>query len=279
MAAITDLSEAVNRATGGGSGTPDPLFWHKVPRVAGAAATAPIAGRWCSLWTYDGLPSGGVAPTTVAVPDNTTVGGLRQANPGGGRQKWLMNAMAGCAVAGLVMLYDRILHIGGLSGTTTTAQTVGGTLTRYTDGVMAMLTIYATIGTTATTASVSYTDQGGTAGNASPLFDIGGTGRREGGRGILIPCASGDTAFQSIESVTLTGTTGTVGNFGVTLFRPLFAVLSNPTGSAGTSAPLPTYLRGISNLPEILDGACLFPLVVTPGVTSALFGRLDLAEC
>ena len=63
MAAIADLSDLINRSTGGNSGTPDNLFFFKRARVAGAAATAPIAGRPASLWTYDGQPSAGTAPS------------------------------------------------------------------------------------------------------------------------------------------------------------------------------------------------------------------------
>jgi hypothetical protein len=40
MAAITDLSDLINRQSGGNSGTPESVFFFKVPRVAGVAATA-----------------------------------------------------------------------------------------------------------------------------------------------------------------------------------------------------------------------------------------------
>lgn len=90
MTAIADLSDLVNRLTGGASGTPDPRWFFKVARHDGAAVTAvPIAGRPYSLWRYDGSPGPGAAPTSWANPDNTTNGGLEQADPGGGRQKWL----------------------------------------------------------------------------------------------------------------------------------------------------------------------------------------------
>jgi hypothetical protein len=153
MTALADLSDVLNRMTGGNSGTPENIWWHKQARVAGVAATAPIAGRPASLWTYDGQPSGGVAPTTVAVPDNTTTGGLKQTDPGGGREKWLIGGAVTGSVPGELILYDRLLHIGGLSGTVTTAQTVGGSLTRYTDGVgnMVWAEIYTIIGASSTT--------------------------------------------------------------------------------------------------------------------------------
>jgi hypothetical protein len=43
MAAITDLSDLINLQTGGNNGNLENIFFHKVPRVAGVAATAPMA--------------------------------------------------------------------------------------------------------------------------------------------------------------------------------------------------------------------------------------------
>ena len=170
MTALTDLSDLVNKATGGNSGTPENLWFHKQARVGGAAATAPIAGRPASLWTYDGQPAAGATPTSAAICDNTTNGGLKQTDPGGGRQKFLYGAWATGLVAGTLVLYDRLLHIGGLSGTTATAQNVQTTtpspaLTRYTNGSgnMAWAEIYTIIGTTGSTITMSYVDQDGNA--------------------------------------------------------------------------------------------------------------------
>lgn len=128
MAALTDLSDLVNRRTGGNSGTPEDIFFYKDSRVDAAAAVATIAGRYTSLWQYEGCPSGGAAPGAVAEPLETTTGGLLQTDPGGGRTKWLLGMTAAASVAGTLILYDRLLHISGLSGTNTGAQTVAGTL-------------------------------------------------------------------------------------------------------------------------------------------------------
>ena len=216
MTAITDLSDLVNRMTGGNSGTPENLFFHKAARVAGVTADATIAGRPASLWRYDGQPSAGITPTTGAIPDNTTDGGLKQADPGGGRQKWLVSAGAMSLSAGSLILYDRLFHEGGLSGTTTTAQDVQTTtpspaLTRYTNGVgnLAWIEIYTIIGTTATTVTMNYVDQDGNTAVTSPATTIGGTGFREVSRVIFLPLAAGDSGVRAVESVDLLATTGT----------------------------------------------------------------------
>ena len=266
MTALTDLSDLINRASGGNSGTPENLWFYKVARVGGAAPVGMIAGRPASLWSYDGSPSAGATPTTVAIPDNATDGGLKQADPGGGRQKWLTQFAAAGFVAGMLILYDRLLHIGGLSGTTTTAQTVGGTLTRYTDGAgnMAWIEIYTIIGTTATTVTMDYTDQDGNSGQTSTAVAIGGTGFREVTRVIMLPLASGDSGVQAVASVDLLASTGTAGNFGVTVGHPLAYANIDSAGTVGWR----DFVSGLPGVPEIKTDACLaflwIPATVTP---------------
>jgi hypothetical protein len=272
VAALASLSDAVNRLTGGNSGTPETLFFHKVARYNGAAITAvPIAGRPYSLWMIDGHPSGATsAPGGWANPDNTTQGGLLQADPGGGRSKWLMQFMASGLVAGTLYLYDRLGHIGNLSGTTTTAQTFTGSLTRYTDGVgnFAMYEIYGNttsiLGATATTMTMSYTNQAGTSGRTSPAVVIGGTGFREGNQARFIPLAAGDTGIQSVENADLVATTGTAGAWGITVGHMLGSAIVDQAGVGGWR----DFITGLPGIAEIKTDACL-ALLWEPSVTTA----------
>ncbi|CAB4166721.1 hypothetical protein UFOVP835_53 [uncultured Caudovirales phage] len=281
MAALTDLSDLINRQTGGNSGTPENLFFHKVPRVAGAAATAPIAGRGASLWQYEGMPTGGAVPTSAAIPDRSTTGALPFAAPGGSREKWLIGASIAPLVSGVFLLYDRLFHIGGLSGTVTTAQTVQGSpaspaLTRNTGGAgnFAFYEIYTIIGTTSTTLTMTYTDQDGNTGNTSTI-NIGNTGFREVTRAQRIPLAAGDSGIQSIQSVQLSATTGTAGNFGITIAQPLAWI---PVGAAGV-AGWRDYTTGLPGIPAIDPNACL-SLLFIPSVATApeVFGALGFVE-
>lgn len=279
MTEIADISDLINRSTGGSSGTPENIFFHKVARVAGAAAAANIAGRTTSLWLYDGQPGAGVAPTTVAVPDNTTNGGLKQTDPGGGRQKWLTQFWSTGLVAGTLILYDRLLHIGNLNGTTATAQTVGGTLTRYTNGLgnFAFAEIYSQIGATTSSITMSYTDENGTAGVAdstSPSVLFGNTGFREANRVILMPLAAGDKGIKSITSVTH-ATTGTAGNYGVVIGHPLAFIGIGAAGAPGWR----DFVTGLPGIPEILTDACL-AFLWTPATTTVpeIMGGLSTVE-
>jgi hypothetical protein len=281
MAAITDLSDLIHRQSGGSNGSPENIFFHKVPRVAGVAATTPIAGRGCSLWTYDGMPAGGAVPTSGAIPDRTTTGAIPFTAPGGSRDKHLIGASITPNVAGVYLLYDRLFHIGGLSGTSTADQTIQDSpaspaLTRNTGGAgnMAFYEIYTTIGTTATTLTMTYTNQSGT-GSRTSTINIGGTGRREVTGMQRIPLAAGDSGIQAIEKVKLTATTGTLGNFGITIAQPLAWI---PIGASGTMG-WRDYTTGLPGIPVINPDACL-SLMFIPGASSVpeLFGSLATIE-
>lgn len=282
MAALTDLSDLINRSTGGNSGTPQNVFWHKTNRVAGTVATTPVAGRMESLWRYDGQPAGGAAPTTGAIPDNTTVGALPFTSPGGSRQSWMTQAWCTGLNAGTLILYDRLFHIGGLSGTTITAQSVQGSpaspaLTRNTGGVgnMVFAEIYTAIGATARTITMDYTDDAGNSGSTSVATGIGGTGFNAVNRAILLPLASGDNGVRAVNTVTLSATTGTAGNFGIVIAKPI-AYLG--VGFPGCPA-WRDFVSGLPGIPEIESGACLSLLwVPNTAAVPEMFGGYSIVE-
>jgi hypothetical protein len=163
------------------------------------------------------------------------------------------------------LVCDRLSHQGGLSGTAAGAQTTNlptAALTRYTSGVgvFAALEIYSTVGTTATTVTASYTNESGSSGRTSPAMAFGGTNEREVGRIVVLPLQSGDVGVRSVESVTLAGTTGSVGNFGVTLFRPLAFMPAANIG--GWNYLYDGVLAAGVSIPQVVSDACLFTLTV-----------------
>jgi len=283
VAALSDISDLINRATGGNSGTPQSVFFHKVARIGGAVAAAPIAGRPASLWRYDGHPGAGAAPGAVAVPTAATVGALPFTNPGGGREKHLVQAWATGLVGGTVLLYDRLLHQSDLSGEATGAQTVQGThpgspaLTRNTGGVgnFAFVEIYTQIGATARVVTMNYNNTVPTSGRVSPSVTIGGTGFREATRVIMLPLVAGDTGIRSVQSITLSGSTVGVGALGVTVGRPLAYMGVGGPGAAGWR----DFTTGMPGIPQIETDACLallwFPQTVT---VPEIFGGYSMVE-
>jgi hypothetical protein len=183
--------------------------------------------------------------------------------------------------AGGMLLVDLLNVSGGLNATLTTAQTTNlptAALTRYTngEGVMAGIVVYTQIGSTATAVTISYTNSAGTSGRTSTATSLGGTGFREVGVLIPIPLQAGDTGVESIESVTVTATTGTAGNFGVCLFKPLAMIsLESATGAM----PLDSVSTGciIGSLAEIDPNACL-AVSVFSAISTSLTGAIILTE-
>jgi hypothetical protein len=190
-----------------------------------------------------------------------------------------LNATGASGLA--VILADVVNLSGGLNATVITAQTTGlptAALTRYTsgEGVMAAIYIDTAIGTTATTFTVSYTNQAGTPGQISTVTTIGSTGFREAGALILIPLAAGDTGVRSVESVTLAASTATAGNFGVCLFKPL-AMLSMESFTG--VAPLDMVSTGgvTGQFADINPNACLSVLLIQNAI-QAVVGSIILNE-
>jgi hypothetical protein len=237
---ITDLSDLVNLATGGGGGAPEQINFFKRPAQGGTGAATPVAGRFISLWKYDGSPSGATSnPTTAVVVTNATAGAFKQTTPASGARKRLLSIVAAGLTTGVLVIYDRLVQHGGMSGTATGAQTTNLTssttpaLTRHTSGVGVelWLEIYTAIGGTARTVTASYTNTTPTAGQTTQATTWGGTAFAEVDRLVALPIASGDTGVTSVQSVTNSATTGTAGNFGITLAYPLVELRQPLIGS------------------------------------------------
>lgn len=281
MTAITDLSSLINLQTGGNNGNPENIFYHKVPRVSGVTATVPIAGRGCSLWTYDGMPSGGSIPTGATITDRSTIGSISFTPPGGIRDKWLISAGICSQIAGVYLLYDRLFHIGGLSANTTNDQVIQGSpaspvLTRNSGGTgnMVFYEIYTIIGTTSRVLTMTYTNQNGESSKTSTI-NIGATGFREVTRMQRIPLSSGDTGVRSIEKISLDSSTGTQGNFGITIGQPLAWI---PVGAAGVMG-WRDYTTGLPGIPKIDPNACLSLFFIPAAATATeIFGSLSTVE-
>lgn len=260
---ISGLDALTTLITGGGAvGEQETIYQHKAARVAGADATlSTLAGQLGSLWQYEGTPQthGGV-PGAFANPNNDTVGGLQQADPTGGRKKYVSSATAACPQQGTLILYDRLLHMGGMDATLTTAQNVNGgvsaDVTRYTDGVGNWLCLetYTTIGTTVTTATAAYKDGADAAKTTQPIV-FGGTSAQRSRQQLICPMslAAGGSTVKGVTSVTLAASTTVAGNFGVSIIHPLLMIC---LGQGANSSPMMTnFLSG--PMPEIKTDACL----------------------
>lgn len=246
--------------------------------------------RLMSFWTV--APNAGATPSTAAACNANTVGALLQepkltalTNSYFLTQAELAAGPITASVFTSLMLIDRLSHQGGLSGTSVVTQTTNlptAALTRYTDGagVMAALEIYSALGTTATTATVSYTNQSGVSGRTSKAVVIGGSSENTQSRFIPLTLQDDDTGVRSVQSVTLAASTATAGNFGVTLFKPLMLFPSFAQAMDGIQPrTFNTLIGGFGCCPEILDDACLGLLGLANSTNAGVItGALYLAE-
>jgi hypothetical protein len=237
-------------------------------------------GRLNDFWVPQSIP--GTAPTTAVAPTRATAGAIGQINAASGKQLSILGGHFSGSSLGSYIVCDRLSHQGGLSGIVTTAQTTNlptAALTRYTsgNGVMLGITIYTQVGATGTTITATYTNQSGVGSRVTPLVIFGGTGFREANRLLLLPLQSGDSGVQSVQDVEVKGTTGTAGNFGVTLFKPLYVLCNDQANNVLSSAG---FISGQSagGVAKVEDNACLFFANISQSTATRFFGSLILQE-
>lgn len=229
---------------------------------ASLASTA--AGQFFSLWTAAGVPGAGAAPGAAAVPTSATTGAMGFANQTGPATSyiaWL--ALQASISATNVEIHDRLAAIGGMTGTVLTAQNAFSLATvnpgaarlgdaNYSD-VQWWIEIYTALGATGVNATANVTYNDDTTGNLAAVA-LGATPRA--GRLYPLVSAVAGKFIKAVNSITLSASTGTAGNFGVTATRPRTSVslpLLNKTE---------TFDWAQLGLPEVQNGACLMMLIL-----------------
>jgi hypothetical protein len=238
-----------------------------------ASIASQTANSFCSMWRATGQPGQGAIPAAAAVCNNSLlgcVGFAQQTAPATSYLTILEGVTSNAAMT--LEIHDRLMHMGGLSGTVTTAQMVNLDISanlatddlgarkgdaNYSD-VQWWLEWYTATGSSVVTATVAVTYDDGTTGNltaqslaftrpASHMIPLNG----------LIPAAAAGKYIRAVTSVTLSATTGTAGSFGVTATRyraANFLPLANARFTADWAA---------LGLPEILNNSCLFAVMLT----------------
>jgi hypothetical protein len=230
-----------------------------------------VASTYGSLWRATGQPGQGAIPGAAARCTHSTTGAMSFTQQTAPATSYLGYAYAATASAAMaVEIHDRIMHMGGLSGTVTTAQTVALDVNANiaSDNIAARIgdsnysdiqwwaEWYTDTGGTGVNATINVTYNDGTSGDltvlalpattrASRLFSLNN----------LIPAAAAGKYIRDINTVTLSATTGAAGSFGFTATR-LRGLIDVPV--AGKAEPKDWAQLG---LPEIANSSCLFPIV------------------
>ena len=243
-----------------------------------ASIASQTANSFSSLWRATGQPGQGAIPTSAAVCNNSLLGAIGFAQQTAPATSYLAILENMCSNAGGTLeIHDRLMHMGGLNGTLATAQTVNLDLNANlaTDNLDARrgdanfsdvqwwLEWYTATGATVVTATVAVTYNDGTTGNltaqslaatrpASHMIPLNS----------LIPAAASGKYIRDVDTVTLSATTATAGNFGVTATR-YRAANYMPVLNARFTADWAAL-----GLPEIPNSACLFGVLANPTTTT-----------
>lgn len=235
------------------------------------------AGQFHSLWRATGQPGQGAIPTTAAACSNALVGSLQFAQQTDPATSYLAIMEGMSTNAGATFeLHDRLAHMGGLVGNLATAQTVNLDLdallatsnidarkgdANYSD-VQWWLEWYTDTGATVANATVNVTYNDGSSGNLTAI-SLAATRRASFMQPLnfLIPAADSGKYIRDVNTVTLSISTGTAGNFGVTATR-YRAAFYKPVANVRFTSDWAAL-----GLPEIRNSSCLFPVIVS-GTTS-----------
>lgn len=237
-----------------------------------ASISNAAAAQFHSLWRATGQPGQGAIAAAAARCTNALTGSIQFAQQTAPSTSYLAWAAMACSNAAVTIeIHDRLMHMGGLSGTVTTAQTVDLDLhanlgsdnldarkgdANFSD-VSWWMEWYTDTGGTAVTATVNVTYDDGTSGNLSTI-SLAATRRASLMLPLngFIPAADSGKFIRDINTVTLSATTGTAGNFGFTCTRNRVTL---PLIQANLAALFDVEQL---NMAEILNSACLFLIQV-----------------
>jgi hypothetical protein len=198
-----------------------------------------VASNWYSGWQEGGSPAAGATPGAWANPTATTLGSYNPnyINPGTATCRLLWGSITQTATGQGKWLIDRLGHMGGLNGTVTTAQSTGAVMTSpVSDGRCASdysdvewyLEWYSATGSTGVTATCAVTYNDASTGSVSVTLAASMPAYRM--LPIQPPAGTVGKWIKTVDSVTLSATTGTAGSFGVTAVKRLAPFMS-PVGN------------------------------------------------
>lgn len=241
-----------------------------------------VAGGWVNL-NLAGTSSFGILATPTAYGSGGTTytqtagtAGYPHWTAGTGTVSYLARLNATFASAGALFVYDLMWACSGFSGIVTTAQTVvsfSGMPTRNTTGLGCEIWVYCTTATGATASNItcSYTNQAGVSGHTTVSTAM--ITSMPAGRMFQLLLQSGDTGVQSIQSITLSASTGTAGSFGV--------MIVNRLATIGGLVPNVTNQFDFAGLglPVVSDSSCLmFVNLASTTSSGIIYAAADIAQ-
>ncbi len=243
-----------------------------------ASQTAEGAGTWHSFWKAAGNPPAGVTPAgglAGEIPTKATLGALPFNNPGAGLS-YIAQALASITTVGKLILYDRLWHNSGMSGTQVTVDTtLGATASpnRYASFVGNELWVefYTAIGGTGATLNVKYKDEASA--DSSYATYVHPANAESVGQMAPMTLLSPDTGITKATNYHWSVSTGTAGDFGLVILRRILEI------------PLPLINAGMIldalalGMPTVENNACLALMVqCSTSNTGIIQGSFKMAQ-
>lgn len=246
--------------------------------VIDKASITTTSPRYVSLWKVAGRPSIGLTPTTPVVHNNTNAGAIGFTQQTAPATSYLGIVEYHCSqLNSNFMLYDRLMSRASLNGTLTTAQAVDIDLdlnlatsnladrigrTDYTE-VTWFIECYTNTGATGVNATVNVTYHDSTSGNIVVPYGATTLLGQMYPLNPYIPQASMGKGIMRVNTVQLSATTGTAGNFGVTAMVEKISF-----GTSTTMYNTRNWLQ--TNLKEIKNNSCMVPVVILPTTSTGI---------
>jgi hypothetical protein len=225
------------------------------------------AGTWASSWKMTGYPTAGATPPAFGAgsgysPTSATTGAIPFTNPSSARKYLAYLATQNASVTGSIIIADRLWACSGFDTTNTSPQaiTTPGTIpARDANGATAgagvelWLEVYTAPGATGANWTVEYTNQDGTTGRTATYAHPANA--ESVGQMIPMTLQDGDTGVSAVANFDTDGTSGTAGDIGITLIRPIAEI---PIRQINVRSALDAVQLC---LPRIYDDSCLMMLI------------------
>lgn len=250
--------------------------------VISKASVTGVAGFWYSLFFVGGAPATAAAignTTSGVIPTDATAGAPIINAFTGANTGYLAGFDVSNTVAGAVRLYDRLYHVGPISGLALATTTFTGqpTLTRLPSsntggiGLELWLEVTTTFSATATTVTVGYTNSSGTSGRTATL-DIASLSGQPVNRMFPFRLQAGDLGVQRVDNVVVGGVVSTTGAFNLVLLR---TVAEHNVMAVGISEPRQDPFK--TGLPPVYADSCLVLMMLcTTSSTGSVIADFDI---
>lgn len=259
MPGFTSYDDIINQTTTNNQ-TDDRQLYKTGPALQGA-------GTWSRLFLAAGIPAAGTEPAATpgaAYSANTSCWTFGNVSP---KERYGLSFGGVATQNTTLMLYDRLVGVGGISIAATGAKTVNSAaLTRYTTGAGVQCWLEVSTATTTTAAVVNlnqYTgDVNGAAQTGGNITFPAAATVAQAAIGPL-PIAAGDTGVKSVQVGLNVVTATTAGVVSVVLLRPLafLPIIANQWNERD-------LVLQLASLPQVFDTACLSLYMLATAATA-----------